>query len=526
MTTDTKTRPGPETPAVTPRTAAVIDIGATAVRMAVAEIGEAGEVRTLDTLSRPLALGRDTFTGGQIARDTIEECVTVLRGYRQVLQEYAIEKGDVRVVATSAVREASNRLAFLDRVSIGTGFRVETVDDAEVARLTYLGIQPLLADPKLAGRVLVTEVGGGSTEMLLLEEGDVAFNHVYRLGSLRLRKTIETHRFPEGKVRPAIVNQVRRVMDQVKTDVHEEDGLDVLALGGDMRFASRLLVPAQAEEPVREIPLKRLAKLAGDLLDRTPEEVVRDYNVTYPEAESLGPSLIAVVELVKAYGGERVFTADTTLRDGLLREVAVGRAWTQTYREQIVNSALEIARKYQVRESHARNVAAVATRLFHELQEEHGLEPKYEILLHVAALLHDMGHIINSRAHHKHSYYLIRNVDIFGLGGDDLLLTALIARYHRRATPRATHDGYAALDHDHRITLAKLAAILRVADALDRVEGRKAPKIRCTREDGRLVITVPGTRDLSLEELSLRQKGDFFESVFGLEVQLRSGGRS
>src|SRR6187549_1634329 len=153
------------------RPVAVIDIGTSSIRMAVAEIDEAGNVKTLEKLQQAVSLGKDTFTQGQIRKQTIEECVRVLKSYRRVLAEYQITRPDqIRVVATSAVREASNRLAFIDRIFIATGLQVEPLDEAEVSRVTYLGIQPFLdSEPALkVGRTLVVEVGGGSTELLLM----------------------------------------------------------------------------------------------------------------------------------------------------------------------------------------------------------------------------------------------------------------------------------------------------------------------------------------------------------------------
>src|SRR6266850_6757560 len=139
-------------PALPSRQVAVIDIGTSSVRMAVAEINAAGLVRQLETLAQAVNLGKDAFIRGAISKGTIEECVRVLKSYRRILKEYQIENpAQVRVVATSAVREATNGLAFVDRIYIATGFQVEPLDAAEVIRITFLGVQPfLLSDPTLA----------------------------------------------------------------------------------------------------------------------------------------------------------------------------------------------------------------------------------------------------------------------------------------------------------------------------------------------------------------------------------------
>src|SRR5580698_80319 len=201
---------------------AVIDVGTTSIRMAIAEIDEAGGVHHLSSLSQAVGLGKDTFTRGSLEKSTIEECVRVLKSYRRVLAEYGIESPEkVRVVATSAVREASNKLAFLDRVYTATGFQVVPVDEAEVNRITYLGIQPLLRkDPKLTdARTVVTEVGGGSTELLQVQNADVLFAHTYRLGSLRIHQTLEAYHASRAAARRLMETQIQRVVDQILQQV-------------------------------------------------------------------------------------------------------------------------------------------------------------------------------------------------------------------------------------------------------------------------------------------------------------------
>jgi len=184
------------------RLIAVIDIGTGAIRMAIAEIKEDGTVYALERLSQAVTLGKDTFQTRNIQKSTMEECVRILKSYRRRLDEYQITRDDqIRVVATSAVREADNRLAFTDRIFIATGFEVSPLDEAEVNRITYQGIRPYLtAKPNLdEAQTIVTEIGGGTTELLLVQEGNVLFSSNYRLGALRLREMLKGYRVPLSK---------------------------------------------------------------------------------------------------------------------------------------------------------------------------------------------------------------------------------------------------------------------------------------------------------------------------------------
>lgn len=507
----------------TPKPVAVVDIGATSIRMAIGEIDGQGGVRTLESLSQAVSLGMDTFSERGIRKSTIEDCVRVLRSYRTILKEYDITNPEhIRVVATSAVREAVNRLAFIDRVYIATGLEVEPIDEAEVNRVTYLGVQPHLQGDSFAGmRTIVTEVGGGSTELLLVHDGNVLMADTFRLGSLRLRKSLEGYHTSPDKMRRIMENQIQRVVDEVRDSVPGDGDVNMIGLGGDMRFAAGQLLPEWQPNQLTRIPVASLEDFTNHLIGLSDDRIVNRYHLSFPDAATVGPALLAYVMLARSFALQEVFVSNTNLRDGLLQEMAVEQSWTQEFRQQIIRSALNLGSKYNFDEAHACHVAMLATQLFEQLQSEHRLDSRYEVILHVAALLHEIGAYISNRAMHKHSMYLIRNSEIFGLGKRFLLLVALVARYHRRASPQPGHEGYATLNREERVAVAKMAALLRVAVALDESRSQRLHDFTCSVEDSRLVISIPREEDLSLEQLALKQNGSLFEEVFGLRVLLR-----
>ena len=216
-----------------------------------------------------------------------------------------------------------------------------------------------------------------------------------------------------------------------------------------------------------------------------------------------------------------MLVANVNLRDGVLREIAAQGVWTENFANQIIRSGLDLGRKYQFDEAHSRHVADLSRQIFRAMTEEHRLDSRHELILYMAALLHEIGWYVNNTSHHKHSMYLINNSELFGLSKRDQLLVALVARYHRRASPKPTHLGYSALSRDNRIAVCKMAAILRLADALDRSHSQRVKDIECGKEEGHFVVTIPQIEDLSMEQLGLKQKGPLFEETFGLRVILR-----
>jgi len=507
---------------------AVIDVGTTSIRMTIAQVTPDGELETLEQLQQSVSLGKDVFSGRAIALDTIEQCVKCLKNFCTVLQEYQIpfEATRVRAVATSAVRDATNRQAFLDRVYIGTGLEVDAIDESEVSRFTYLCVAPLFKTNAFLREsdALLVEVGGGSTEVLALRNERVLFSEGFRLGSLRMRQTLEGYRAPASRLRDVVENQIQRTMDLMRRGALEFEGLNLIAMGGDARFAASHLIPDWDGHEMLRLSVETLAEFTDGILAHSVDDLIRAYHMTYPEAETLGLALLTYVRLAEAMGLRYVLITSASMRDGVLTEMAGKGVWTHAFTEQIVNSALTLGAKYNFDRPHAEQVVSLAEKLFLSLQEEHRLSTHHRLILKIAGLLHEVGLFVSNRSHHKHSMYLIQNSEIFGLGQRDMLITALVARYHRRATPADTHEGYSGLHREDRIVVSKLAAILRVADALDRGHMQRVNDPEIEFAAGQMIITVHDAADLTMEILALEEKAEMFREVYGMQAVLRRAG--
>ena len=508
------------------RLAAVIDVGSTSIRMVVAQVFRDGHFEALDSLSQSVAIGSDTFTRGQISRATTEDCVKVLCNFSTVLAEYRIDPGSgVRAVATSAVREARNRDEFLDRLYMASGINVTVIEGPEVNRLTFLGIQPLLVmhEELRCGRVIGVEVGGGSTELLGLDDGRVSFAHTYRLGSYRLSEAMAARTGSDARRRELLELDVIAGVRQCCDALDAASGKAALLLmGGEARLAATLILKEWDERTLVQLKLSELKKLSARVQEMGAEQLVQKYHLALEEAQTLGPALVVILRLVMAFKQKRVFVCGVTLRDGLLREAASGNAWTDDFVEQLLSSVHETGRKYHFDEAHAECVTDHALKLFRAMQKEHQLEMRHEVILKVAGLLHDVGMFISTSGHHKHSRYLIENSEIFGLGRKTLKMAALVARYHRRAVPQARHSDYAVLPREERLAISKLAAILRAADALDRSHTQGLRDLTVRLKPGQVVVQPAAAGEFRAEQRALISKGKLFEQVFGRTVVLRT----
>jgi exopolyphosphatase/guanosine-5'-triphosphate,3'-diphosphate pyrophosphatase len=500
---------------------AAIDIGSNSIRMALAEVFGDGRIEVLERLQRAARLGQDTFRRGRLGGESMRAALNVLRDYRQVVDLYKAAR--IRAVATSAVREASNADTFLDRIFLGIGFHVDVIDTSEECRLTVSAVRQSIG-PHWGGDrrlTLIADVGGGSTLLTLLENGEIAISQSLRLGSIRLQEMFSTSEESPQRSADLLRLHISNALDNLPMPVSLGEIKTFVAVGGDARFAAREIgVPTESLD-LATVELPDFDAFVDRCERYTPEELSKRHGLPFAEAETLNPALLVLQILLHAARAERMLVSQVSMRDGLLLELAreVTGQEDEDLLQGIIRSATSIAEKYHADANHARNVAEVAVRLFDLLQADHALSKRHRLLLRVAALLHEVGGFVSNRSHHKHSEYLISNAEIFGLNRNEIHMVAEIARYHRRSIPRAQHPNFMALRREDRVVVGKLAALLRVADALIRGHYRRAQEIRLDRHGDELLVTLPGANRL-LEERALAAKGDLFEEIFGMKIRL------
>jgi exopolyphosphatase/guanosine-5'-triphosphate,3'-diphosphate pyrophosphatase len=511
-------------PEPAPRPVAVLDLGASAIRLVVAEITPGKPTRILEEASRGVLLGKDTFASGRLGAPTVEATLKALEGFRSIMDSYGVAR--YRAVATSAVREAQNRDTFLDRVRLRTGIEVEIIDGSEENRLTYMAVREKLRNSEAlnAGSALLVEVGGGSADISFLRKGEPIQSGAYALGSIRMRQNLASwHGSSEQKTR-LLRRHIHNVVDDIRREMPLKEAQHFIALGGDVRFvAAELQGEEEAPDGVRVCAREPFLALCDRIMADDVDELVEHYRLAQADAETLVPALLAYRELLLETSAEQITVPDVSLRAGLLLDIAQADEGygIEFYRKQVLASAAALGEKYRYDAPHARNVAQLATRLFDELREEHGLTDQDRLLLEVAALLHDIGIYLNLKGHHKHSQYILSVAEIFGLSRDDMAIVSNVARYHRRATPQRSHLPFMALDRDSRVRVNKLASILRVANALDADHLQKVKDLKMLPEDGNWVLEVEGAGELTMERLVALSRADLLTEVFGRRVTFR-----
>jgi exopolyphosphatase/guanosine-5'-triphosphate,3'-diphosphate pyrophosphatase len=493
-----------------------LHIGASSVSMMVAERADDGSLTPVDFLEQPAPIARDIFRNGTVSASTTERVVSIIKGYQKSLSELGLNPHAVtRAVATNILSEAVNHETFMNRIRIACGLRIGTIDDGEMTRLIYLKTRRRLLNLPAMRKdtTLVLHVGPGNTRALLFQNGLITRYTSYRMGTHRTREAVDGSHAEGSAMLRVIREHAYGNLAQIRFDFSDVTVDGLVVIGYEVQSIAAALTKAN-----QVCAIKTLRQFTADAANISDVELVKRFQLDYQTAEALIPALeinLAVAETLKL---TEVHIPTSDYEQGLLHDLLVSQELTGAFAEEVIRSARILAERYQSDPSHGEHVGNLCARFFDALADLHQLTPHDALLLQVAAILHEVGTYVSPRAHHKHSEYLILNSEVFGLDRLDVTIVALVARYHRHSGPRLDHPSYAALRTDDRIRVCKLAALLRVADALERTHAQRVAQLEIRRESGKLRLRLPGLADAAVERLAMASKADLFEQVFGLGV--------
>ena len=501
----------------------VIDVGAHSMRLEIVQPHD-GEFEPLEDLSYPVPLGRDVFLDGKIHIENASLVERILKDFSRVLDEYNVRH--CTAVATSAVREAQNRDMFLDRIRQRTSIDLQLLEGPEEIRLIYLAVADALKSrhPITSGSSIIYTIGTGSSQLCFLKDGQMQHADTIRLGTLRLvEEQLDEKLSPKrlNEIVDPFVAEMLSGVARMSPDVTPER---LIAVGAPVRgllALDRSRMPAK----VGTISRDRFEDLFAELSGKSDAELVKVYGLPDTVAKSMEPCCHMLEHLFEITQAPRLEIPMINTRDALAEDMVRRiKGDPDPFIPHILSSARALGERYRYDADHARNVSRHVTALFDELKELHALPDRWRLLLAVAAEIHDIGLFISGRGHHKHSYYLVRNSMIPGISAAEQELLGVLVRYHRKAMPKASHLEYTSLMPDRRVEVSKAAAILRVADALDRSHRGKIRSLHAKVEPKRVTLRVSAPGDLTFERWGLSRKGDLFEEVFGHRVILAPAG--
>ena len=500
---------------------AALDIGSNSFHLIVAHVNANGRIDILDRAKELVRLG-EALRSGVITPPIFDRGLDALRALKRIADRHRPDA--LQAVATSAVREAQNGGEFVRAVRDELGIDVRVIRGQEEAHLIYLGARRAL---DLAGRrVALFDVGGGSTELILADARECYFTVSLKLGVLRLRDEWQCADPPTAREAAALADRVRSALEPTIARV-KAMGFDFVALTSGTAFAlaglAARMAGGQPNGQSKVLTFRALCEVEKRLLLLPASERAKLPGIDPRRADTVAPGAILLRAILELAGVDEATLCEPALREGIIADyVSKNRPGIQLVEEfpdQRRRVVMELARRSHYPEAHSHHVARLALSIFHQTRELHGLSNSDGLLLEYAALLHDIGFYISGSRHHRHAHYLITTHEMRGFSQEEVEVVALIARYHRKAAPKKTHPEFARLSREAQKKVAKLAAILRLADSLDRTHANLVRAVRCTFNPKTIELRLETDDDPELELWAARRKGDLFEELFGRRLR-------
>ena len=510
-----------------PETIAAVDVGTNSLHLVVARTTDGDRFEVLTREKEMVRLGSGSTDMKELSPAAIDRAVEALTRFRKIADSHG---APMRAVATSAVREAENRKDLLRRARKEAGVEIEVVSGVEEARLIHLGV--LQALELFDRRLILCDIGGGSTELLIGQRGEALASVSFKLGAVRLTNRF----FAADGLHPSAVDSCRRHIQGVLASFDrsvDEHGFDVaVGSSGTIEQVFRLARGLAGDEPLRTLNAAVLTR--KQIVGVVEELIAARADGTTGELADLDPKRADIIlagalvleGVVRRFGIKEMVISEYALREGVfLDTIARQRGGSLPHlRDVALRSAIDLMQACDEDPVHSAHVARLALDLFDATASRHDLGADARSLLEAGALLANVGLVISHGKHHKHSYYLIRNSDrLVGFTDQEIELVAQIARYHRKSAPKPSHPEWAALDDDDQRIVLVAAAVLRVAIGLDRSHRQLVTGVRVTERKGQLLVEADvddPEADLSLELYAADERSGLLADVLGLPLAI------
>jgi exopolyphosphatase / guanosine-5'-triphosphate,3'-diphosphate pyrophosphatase len=502
---------------------AAIDAGSNAVRLSVARAYSALDIEPLITERYPLRLGEGVFVRHRFTEEILKKGVKAFRHLHEIMDEFGVTK--YRAVATSASREAQNRNTLIRQVKQATGLVLEIISAKEESRLGREAVFAALGPEAQAG--CIVDLGGGSLELSILRDHSLTQAAQLPLGTVRLMSTLNL----PGVIGSAKAEQVRRyVRALLESRLPGRPNLAdrvAVALGGNAETLANVAPgPRQHGLPTLEVSLLR--ERLPDILKRDVRSRMKAYGVRRDRADVMAVAALIFVNLGRYLNIRTFAIPGVGLREGLLQEIAreaFSRKEPHRYNadaRQILLATRSFGRRLDYDQRHAEHVRELSLMLFDQLQPVHHLPVQARVQLEAGALLHDVGHRVSHRGHHKHGEYLALNGDIPGLEGRDRHIVAAVVRYHnRKSEPDGHHPSYSGLTNNDKRMARRLASLVRIAEGLDHSHRQRILDLHASFQRGAVTLQVQARGDVTEDLRDAERSSNLFQKEFHLQIFFR-----
>jgi exopolyphosphatase/guanosine-5'-triphosphate,3'-diphosphate pyrophosphatase len=506
---------------------AAIDIGTNSVHMIVVRVRPDLSFEVVDREKAMVRLGAGGLDGKALTNDAVSAALQALSKFKRLAESHSVDV--ILAAATSATREARNGGEFLARIEAETGIRPRVISGAEEARLIHQAA--VYGADVGSARAVVIDIGGGSVEITLGTATSIQAARSFKVGVIRLTERF-VHSDPlsrreEQKLTKFVLSEIDRHCEQITAT-----GFDrVIGTSGTILSLGSVAVAIAGGTPPGElrnlrVSAKQIRRLRKEIVALPLEQRLAIPGLDPRRADLVVAGAVLLDAILRRLGAEELTLCDLALREGLvldyIRRNSKHIAQVDSIPDVRRRSTIELAERCNYYAEHAQQVARLALAIFDQTRAVHGLSDREREWLEYAALLHDIGTHISYARHHRHSYYLIRNGDLRGFHPDEIEVMGLVARYHRRGTPKRSHEEYARLPAGLRRTVRMLASILRVAESLDRSHTQTISGLDLRDRGEDVLLQLHTSADAELEIWATNRHLQPFEKLVGKPVRLEA----
>lgn len=505
-------------------TFAAIDVGSYDLEMKIFEISGKGGMRQIDDIRYRLDLGSDTYAEGKVSYEAVNELCGILKEFQTIMKSYKVS--DYKAYGTSAVRETKNTKILLDQVRQRTGIKIDVLSNSEQRFMDYKSIASKTEDfdKMMEKGTAILDIGGGSIQISLFEKGSLISTQNMRLGVLRLQERLNRLDAASSKIE-GLIDEIATAQLSVFKKMYLKDCRIENIIVVDDYLSVILQNPALTGERPGVIDVDQYMSFLESVQSRTLLEIAGTLNIPRESAMLMFISGVLVKRIVKMMDASLLWAPGVTLCDGIAYEYAEQHKIFKVehdFEKDILSSAENISKRYMGSKKRGETLERIALTIFDSMKRIHGLGKRERLLLQLAARLHDCGKYISMVNLGECSYNIIMSTEIIGLSHKEREIVANVVKYnHEPFVYYYNADGRSLLDEDAYLVVAKLTAILRVANGLDRSHKQKFKDVKTVVKDGQLVIQVDTEEDITLERGLFTKRADFFEEVYSIRPVIR-----
>jgi exopolyphosphatase/guanosine-5'-triphosphate,3'-diphosphate pyrophosphatase len=513
-----KTSPSKKKPVPFPFRVGCVDTGSNAIRFLIAEFKGPDDFETVAYERVPVRLGHQVFLTGKLAPNAMDGAVEAFVSFRSRMKD--MELAAFRAVATSAVREARNGGELVDRVKKEAEIELEMISGSEEARLVHIAVGSRV--DLTGGQWILTDLGGGSVEVSLVDDMGMLWSESHTMGSVRLLEELSRADSEPKGFRALLSDYVSTL--RIPSPAQYWSPAGFVATGGNIEALADLAGTPRDARGVASLSVEDLNSAIDLLSGLSFTQRMTQLGLREDRADVILPAAIVYHHLAGLASSQSILVPGVGVKEGILLDLAedvVSHTTHEARREQqLAKAATSLGRRFMFDEAHGLHVSRIALSLFDQLQELHGLAETDRLLLLAAAILHDIGTFVSRKGHHKHSLYLVSRSELPGLSPMEMLMVANIGRYHRKNIPRNRHPEFMRLSETDRERTRALSAILRVADALDRAHLQHVETVGVEVGKREVSLRLRGEGDLLLERWALSRKKNLFQRTFRRVVKI------